>query len=158
MKKNDQYFMKMALLEAQRAYDIGEVPVGAVLVKEGTIIGCGYNQREFLQDPTAHAEIFALKAGAKKLKSWRLCNTTLFVTLEPCPMCAGAIMLSRVEKVVFGTDDPKGGALKSLLQLYDIPGFNHQVVYQGGVLKEQCRKILKDFFADLRSGRVSESG
>lgn len=151
--------MELALEEAREAARLGEVPIGAVLIgPEGEILGRGHNLREKKQDPTAHAEVLALQEAARRLGTWRLEGSTLYVTLEPCPMCAGAIMLARVERLVYGAADPKGGAIESLLNLYEYRGFNHQVSYQGGVLAGECSKVLSDFFRDLRKGRVSESG
>lgn len=159
MEKQDRSFMELALEEAREAARLGEVPIGAVLIgPEGEILGRGHNLREKKQDPTAHAEVLALQEAARRLGTWRLEGSTLYVTLEPCPMCAGAIMLARVERLVYGAADPKGGAIESLLNLYEYRGFNHQVSYQGGVLAEKCSKVLSDFFRDLRKGRVSESG
>lgn len=144
------WFMEQALVEAKKALQIAEVPIGAVVVHDGEIVGRGYNQRELLQDPTAHAEIIAIREAAKTLKSWRLTNTTLYVTLEPCPMCAGAIVNSRIKTLVFGTTDPKAGAISSLMNLVQDIRLNHRVEVIEGVAKEQCSQLLKDFFRDLR--------
>lgn len=158
MENQDQSYMELALQEAREAARIGEVPIGAVLIGGGEILGRGHNLREKKQDPTAHAEIFAIQAAARKLGTWRLEDCTLYVTLEPCPMCAGAIMLARIDRLVYGAQDPKGGAVRSLLQLYDLEGFNHRVSYRGGVMAEECGRLLSEFFRELRQGRVSESG
>ncbi len=158
MENQDQSYMELALQEAREATRIGEVPIGAVLIGGGEILGRGHNLREKNQDPTAHAEIFAIQAAARKMGTWRLEDCPLYVTLEPCPMCAGAIMLARIARVVYGARDPKGGAVESLLKLYDLEGFNHRVSYQGGVMAEECGRLLSEFFRDLRQGRVSESG
>ena len=145
--------MQMALDLAKEAYQANEVPVGAVLVKEGEIIGTGKNQREALQDPTAHAEILAIRAAAKTLESWRLTDTTLYVTLEPCAMCAGAIIQSRVMRLVFGTHDPKAGACGSISDLTAETRFNHRVIVQSGMLAENCRQLLQQFFQHLREAQ-----
>lgn len=147
---NHEEFMREALIEAQKAYALGEVPVGAVVVLGGRIIGRGHNERETLKDPTAHAEILALRQAAQSRGSWRLEGATLYVTLEPCPMCAGALVQSRVERVYHGADDPKAGSAGSLLNLLQFPGFNHQVKITAGILEQECRKILQDFFQAKR--------
>lgn len=144
------FFMEQALIEAKKALAIKEVPIGAVVVRNGEIIGRGFNQRETLQDPTAHAEIIAIRAAAIRLNSWRLTNTTLYVTLEPCPMCAGAIVNSRVETLVYGALDPKAGAVSSLMKLVEDERLNHQVKVIAGVAQEQCSRLLQDFFRELR--------
>lgn len=144
-------FMKKALLLAQKAYDIGEVPVGAVVVKRSTgeIVGEGYNRRETDKSPLAHAEIEAISNASKKLGGWRLVDCDLYVTLEPCPMCAGAIINSRVERVFFGAYDKKAGACGSVVNLFELP-FNHFPEISGGVMEEECSGILSDFFKKLR--------
>lgn len=147
---NHEGFMSEALKEAQKALALGEVPIGAVVVLGGRIIGRGHNERETLKDPTAHAEITALRQAAQYHGGWRLEGTTLYVTLEPCPMCAGALVQSRVERVCYGTGDPKAGSAGSLLNLLQFPGFNHQVKITAGVLENECRKILQDFFQSKR--------
>ncbi len=135
---------------AKQAYQAQEVPVGAVLVHEGTIIATGYNQRETLQDPTAHAELLAIRTAAERMEAWRLTNTTLYVTLEPCAMCAGAIIQSRITRLVFGTRDPKAGACGSICDLTAEEQFNHRVIVQEGILAEDCRNLLQQFFQQLR--------
>jgi len=142
--------MGLALAEAQRAFELGEVPIGAVLVKEGQVIARTCNLKETKGDPTAHAEILAIKEGSKKLGGWRLTGTELFVTLEPCPMCAGAILQARVDKVIFGAWDPKAGAAGSLINVLEFPLFNHKVEVLGGIMEEECAAILKSFFRRLR--------
>lgn len=142
--------MKSALALAQRAEAIGEVPIGAVLVFEGKIVGRGFNLRETRRRPTAHAELLAIEAAARKLGRWRLEHTTLYVTLEPCLMCWGAIVLARVPKVIFGARDPKAGVCGSILSLHEEKGFNHHPEVQGGVLEEKCGAILSEFFKRLR--------
>jgi len=149
--KEHERFMGMALREAERALENGEVPVGCVIVHEGRVIGKGHNQRETLQDPTAHAEIIAITAAAASLNSWRLENTRLYVTLEPCPMCAGAIILSRIAEVYYGAKDPKAGVCGSLMNLLDDTRFNHQPAVHSGLMEEACGSILTDFFRAIRA-------
>jgi tRNA(adenine34) deaminase len=146
-----EYWMRQALKEAERAYEGGEVPVGAVVVYEGKVIGKGYNQIEQLRDPTAHAEIIAITAAAAALQSKWLENCTLYVTLEPCAMCAGAIVLARLTHLVIGARDPKTGACGSLFTITDDRRLNHRVTMTEGVLKEQCGGLLKEFFFSLRN-------
>lgn len=143
-------FMKEALKEAKKAYDKLEVPVGCVIVKDGKIIAKAHNQKETKLDTTKHAEILAIQKASKKLKSWRLLDCEMYVTLEPCSMCAGAIINSRIKKVYFGTKDEKTGACGSVLNLFNDYTFNHKVELEEGILKDECEKILKDFFKDLR--------
>lgn len=145
--------MKKALLQARVAYKKGEVPVGAVVVKDGEIISRGYNLRESTNDPTAHAELLAMKKAAKKLNSWRLSGCTLYVTLEPCPMCTGLIINSRIDKVVFGAYDQKAGCCTTLYHLATDERFNHRASVLGGVMEEECAKILSDFFKEKRNNR-----
>lgn len=154
-----QHYMRMALREAERAMEAGEVPVGCVIVHENHIIARGHNQREMLQDPTAHAEIIAITAAANHLGSWRLENTRMYVTLEPCPMCSGAIILARIAEVYFGASDPKAGCCGTLMNLLADRRFNHQPVVTGGVLAEECRGILSGFFQAIRKkGREPQNG
>ena len=143
--------MRAALNEAVAALDHEDVPVGAVVVHDGRIIGRGHNQREQLQDPTAHAEMIALTAAAAHVESWRLEGCTLYVTLEPCAMCAGAIVLARIERLVFGARDPKTGACVSLFQLCSDPRFNHRVAITDGILADECAAMLQEFFAAQRA-------
>lgn len=147
----DERFMRAALREAAGARDEGEVPVGAVVVRDGRIIGRGHNQRERLNDPTAHAEMLALTAAAVFMGSWHLDGCTLYVTLEPCAMCAGAIVLARIERLVFGTADPKAGACISLYSIPTDERLNHRVVIGDAVLADQCAAVLRDFFAGKRT-------
>lgn len=147
----DQYWMMHAIDQARRAFESEEVPVGAVLVHENRIIGEGYNLRETLNDPTAHAEMIAITQAAEQLQSWRLLNCTLYVTLEPCPMCAGAIVQSRIPRLVYGTMDPKGGACHTLYQITEDRRLNHQVNVTGGVYQQECQILLKEFFAMQRA-------
>lgn len=142
--------MKKALALARKAESIGEVPIGAVLIKDSMIVGRGYNQREILNDPTAHAETIAIRKASRKLGAWRLTGTTLYVTLEPCPMCMGAIILARIERVVFGCFDPKGGAAGSLYNLAEDTRFNHRVKRESGIMEKECSEILSTFFRRLR--------
>jgi tRNA(adenine34) deaminase len=146
----DARFMRLALEEAARALEHDDVPVGAVLVHEGEVIGAGHNERELRQDPSAHAEMIALRAGAQALGSWRLLDTVLYVTLEPCAMCAGAIVLGRVPRVVYGTADPKAGAAGSVLDVLAEPRLNHRPAVESGVLADECAALLRAFFAARR--------
>ena len=148
---NDEYWMRHALQLARRAWDEGEVPVGAVLVHEGQVIGEGWNRPIGHHDPTAHAEIMALRQGGKVLANYRLLNSTLYVTLEPCVMCAGAMVHSRIGRVVFGARDAKTGAAGSLLDILGHPGMNHQVQMTEGVLATECAEMLSDFFRHRRA-------
>lgn len=152
---NDEMFMWEAIKEAQTAQSQDEVPIGCVIVKDHKIIARAHNLREMNQKSTSHAEILAIEKANEILKSWRLENCCLYVTLEPCPMCAGAILLSRVEKVVYGAADPKGGSLESCMKMYEIAGWNHYPKVSGGILKEECAALLKDFFAKKREQKKS---
>ena len=143
-------FMKEALKEAKKAYKKLEVPVGAVIVKDGKIIARAHNQKETKYDTTKHAEILAIQKASKKLKSWRLIDCEMYVTLEPCSMCAGAIINSRIKKVYIGAMDEKTGAVGSKLNLFKDYTFNHEVDFEVGILEDECQKILKDFFKELR--------
>jgi tRNA(adenine34) deaminase len=142
--------MRAALREAQAAFEEDEVPVGAVIVHDGKVIGRGHNQREMLTDPTAHAEMIAITQAAAALESWRLDGATLYVTLEPCVMCAGALVNARIQTVVFGAFDPKAGACGSLYDVGIDPRLNHRYEVQGGVLAEECGALLQEFFARKR--------
>ena len=144
-------WMRAALQLARQAFDEGEVPIGAVIVHHEQIIGEGYNQRESLNDPTAHAEMIAITQAAQSLESWRLLDCTMYVTLEPCPMCAGAIVMARIPTVIYGTPDPKGGACHTLYQITGDSRLNHQATVFGGVLQPECRAILQEFFAQQRA-------
>jgi tRNA(adenine34) deaminase len=146
----DERWMERALAEARLALEHDDVPVGAVVVHAGEVVGAGHNERERRQDPTAHAETLALRAAAERLGSWRLLDTTLYVTLEPCAMCAGAIVLARVARVVYGTADPKAGAAGSVLDVLAEPRLNHRPAVQGGVLAADCATLLTGFFASRR--------
>ena len=145
--------MKLALQEAEVAFQEGEIPVGAIVVREGRIIGKGHNQVETLNDPTAHAEIIALGAAATALQSWRLCDCDLYVTLEPCPMCAGAAVEARLHRLVFGAFNPQEGACGSLWNIVQDQRLEHQLELTSGVLERECEAILKSFFAELRQAK-----
>lgn len=146
-----EIWMRHALGEAQAAFEEEEVPVGAVIVHQERIIAMAHNQRETLKDPTAHAEMIAITQAAQALESWRLLDCILYVTLEPCPMCAGAIVQSRIPTVVYGATDPKGGACHTLYQITSDARLNHQAAVIGGVLQDECRGILQEFFARQRA-------
>jgi len=143
--------MRLALAEARQAFEEGEVPVGAVVVHHHRVIAAAHNQREALHDPTAHAEMVAITQAAEALQSWRLLECTLYVTLEPCPMCAGAIVQARLPTVVYGATDPKAGACHTLYEITADARLNHQAAVIGGVLADECRSILQDFFAQQRA-------
>jgi tRNA(adenine34) deaminase len=147
----DQDFMREAMAEAQTAEALGEVPIGAVIVRDGEILGCGHNLRETSNDPTTHAEMIAIRQAAKALGSWRLLDCTLYVTLEPCVMCMGAIILSRIPYLVYGCRDPRVGAVGSIYNFAEDERFNHQVKVREGVLQEECSFQLSDFFRRLRA-------
>lgn len=147
---NHPDYMREALEEARKAYGLGEVPIGAVVVLDGQIIGRGHNLREVLNDSTAHAEIMAMRQAATKLGDWRLAGSTLYSTIEPCPMCAGAIVQFRVQTLVYGAADPKAGAVDSLVDLVRDPRFNHRVEVITGVLEEECAGIIRAFFREIR--------
>jgi tRNA(adenine34) deaminase len=146
----DLRWMAVALDEARRAIDHGDVPVGAVLVRDGELLAAGHNERELAQDPSAHAELLAIRRAAAEAGSWRLLDTTLYVTLEPCAMCAGAIVLARIPRVVFGTTDPKAGAAGSVLDVLAEPRLNHRPVVESGPLADECAALLRAFFAARR--------
>ena len=148
--QEQERFMKEALKEAKKAYDKLEVPVGCVIVKDGKIVARAHNLKETKKDTTKHAEILAIQKASKKLEAWRLLDCDMYVTLEPCSMCAGAIVNSRIRNLYIGTMDKKTGAAGSVLNLFEDFTFNHKVTVQNGILKEQCEKILKDFFKELR--------
>ncbi|MGH3416615.1 MAG: tRNA adenosine(34) deaminase TadA, partial [Actinocrinis sp.] len=139
--------MRLALREAARATDHDDIPVGAVVVRNGEVIGTGHNERELRADPTAHAETLALRDAARALHSWRVLDSVLYVTLEPCAMCAGAIVLARVPRVVFGAADPKAGAAGSALEVLAHPALNHRPQVQSGLLADECSQLLRAFFA-----------
>jgi len=146
----DDYFMRLALREAERALEHEDVPIGAVIVRDGELVAGAHNERELRQDPTAHAEIIALREAARVAGTWRLLDAVLYVTLEPCAMCAGAIVLARVPRVVFGASDPKAGAAGSVLDVLGEPRLNHRPVVAGGLLARDCGDLLSAFFATRR--------
>jgi tRNA(adenine34) deaminase len=146
----DEKFMVQALKEAEKSANFDEVPVGAVIVKEGKIIARGHNLRERNNDPTAHAEIVAIRKACKKLKSWRLEGCTIYVTIEPCSMCAGTLLWSRIQRIVYGAKDPKGGALGSSYSLFEVKNINHRPEITGGVLEERCSTLMTSFFRSKR--------
>ena len=147
---NDEKYMQIALKEAEKAEKKGEVPIGAVIVHDEKVIATGFNLRETTQTTLSHAELIAIEKANKVLKSWRLEDCILYVTLEPCPMCAGAIVQSRIKRVVYGASDPKAGCAGTLMNLLQEDMFNHQVEVTSGVLKEECSALLSDFFRQLR--------
>ncbi len=152
--KDDDAFMREALTDAAQAEARGEVPVGAILVRDQTILARGGNAREHRQDPTAHAELMVIREAARALRTWRLPDTTLYVTLEPCLMCAGAVILARIPRLVFGAPDPKAGACGSLFAVHDDPRLNHRVTVTRGILEDDCRDQLRQFFQQVRHDRL----
>lgn len=148
--RKHEYFMAEALAEARQAAELGEVPVGAVVVIDDEIVGKGHNLRETWQDPTAHAEIIALRAAARSVSSWRLEAADLYVTLEPCPMCAGALVLARIKTVIFAAEDPKSGACGTVMNIIQDDRLNHRVESISGVKRDEAQKLLRDFFKRLR--------
>jgi tRNA(adenine34) deaminase len=146
----DEYFMRLALREAQRALEHDDVPIGAVIVREGEVIGSGCNERELRADPTAHAEMIALREAARSLGSWRVLDAVMYVTLEPCAMCAGAIVLARLPRVLYGATDPKAGAAGSILDVLAEPRLNHRPQVEGGLLAAESAELLQTFFASRR--------
>ena len=154
--KEDERFMRVAIEAARIAEDNGDVPIGAVIVCENRIIGKAYNQREQLRDPTAHAEIIALTQAAAARQSWRLNGCTMYVTLEPCPMCAGALVLSRMDRLCYGCSDPKSGACGTLYNIVDDERLNHRLEVTAGVLEKECREQLQNFFEQKRYKKTSD--
>ena len=152
-----EYYMKQALLQAKKAAAIGETPIGAVIVRDGKIISRGYNKRETKKNSLCHAEISAINKACKKLGGWRLPGCTLYVTLEPCCMCSGAIIQSRIEKVYFGAYDYKSGCAGSVINMFAPGLFNHNVIISGGILEQECSAILSNFFKDLRKKKRGDS-
>jgi tRNA(adenine34) deaminase len=146
----DEHFMRLALREAERAADHDDVPIGAVLVREGEVLAAAGNERELRADPTAHAEVLAMREASRRLGGWRIPDSVLYVTVEPCPMCAGAILLSRVPRVVYGAPDPKAGAAGSVLDILGEPRFNHRPRVDGGLLADEAAALLESFFAVRR--------
>ena len=156
MQSTDEKYMKEAIRQAKKAYALDETPIGCVIVHEGKIIGRGYNRRNTDKSPLAHAEIAAIRKASKKLGDWRLEECTLYVTLEPCQMCAGAIIQSRIPRVVVGCMNPKAGCAGSVLDLLHIAQFNHQAELETGVLEEECSQLMKQFFRELRQRKKEE--
>ena len=155
MMKDDIYYMKQAISRAKAAAKVGEVPIGAVLVKDGEVISTGRNMREKKKNALLHAELVAIDRGCKAVGAWRLEDCTLYVTMEPCPMCAGAIINARIKRVVFGCYDKKAGVYGSVMDLQEYP-FNHYYDVEGGVMEEDCARLLSDFFASLRLKKQAE--
>jgi len=155
--ESDHYFMGEALRQARRAYEAEEVPVGAIIVREGSIIARAYNQVELLRDATAHAEMLAITQAEEVVADRRLNDCTLYITKEPCPMCAGAIVLARLGRVVFGASDPKAGAAGGVMNLLQYPTFNHRSEITGGVREAECRSLLQSFFVEQRAKNKAES-
>ena len=153
MVNTDEKYMKEAIKQAKKAYAIGEVPIGCVIVYEDKIIGRGYNRRTIDKNTLAHAELQAIRKASKKMDDWRLEGCTMYVTLEPCQMCSGAIVQSRMDRVVVGCMNPKAGCAGSILNLLNVPEFNHQVELTTGVLGEECSQMMKSFFKELREAR-----
>ncbi|HLU23301.1 tRNA adenosine(34) deaminase TadA [Lederbergia graminis] len=148
--RTEEDFMRLALVEAEKARDINEVPIGAVIVLDGEVIASAHNLRETEQSAVAHAEVLAIEQACKKLGTWRLENAELYVTLEPCPMCSGAIILSRIKKVIYGATDPKAGCAGTLMNLLEDERFNHQCEVVQGVLQDECGNLLSNFFRAIR--------
>ena len=154
--REDGYYMELALQEAKKAWQLGEVPIGAVIVKDGEIISKGYNLRETEQNAIAHAELLAINEACGTLGSWRLEGATLYVTLEPCPMCAGAILQSRIKRVVFGAHDPKAGCAGTFMDLLRDERFNHQCEVESGIMEAECGGILTNFFREIRKRKKAK--
>ena len=157
MMNKDEKYMKEAIKQAKKAYTLGEVPIGCVIVYEDKIIGRGYNRRTIDKNTIAHAEMMAIKKASKKMDDWRLEDCTMYVTLEPCQMCSGAIVQSRMKKVVVGCMNPKAGCAGSILNLLQMEEFNHQVELEIGVLEEECSALVRNFFKEVREKRTAES-
>lgn len=157
-REQDEKFMRQALAQARKARALDEVPIGCVIIYEGTVIARGYNRRNTDKNTLAHAELIAIRRASKRLGDWRLEGCTMYITLEPCQMCAGAIVQARVSRVVVGSMNPKAGCAGSVLDLLHVPKFNHQVELTQGVLAEECSQMLSDFFRQLRENKVREKG
>ena len=151
---DDVFFMSEAIKLAEKAYKRDETPIGCVIVRDGKIIGRGYNRRNAKKRALAHAEIYAIEQASKRMGDWRLEDCTLYVTLEPCPMCAGAIVQARIPRVVIGARNPKAGCAGSVLNLFDVSGFNHRVTLTEGVLTEECQTLMSSFFKELRQKKA----
>lgn len=151
MLQDDNYYMDLALKEARQAYELGEIPIGAIIVDEmGAVVSAGHNLRETRQDATAHAEIIAVRQACAKLHAWRLAGLTLYVTVEPCPMCAGALVMARLKRLVYGSADAKAGAAESLFNITDNAALNHRLEVTAGIKADECSAIIKQFFAAKR--------
>lgn len=157
MLTTDEKFMKQAINQAKKAYAIGEVPIGCVIVHDGKVIGRGYNRRTIDKNTLAHAELIAIRKASKKMNDWRLEECTMYVTLEPCQMCSGAIVQSRMTRVVVGCMNPKAGCAGSILNLLQMEEFNHQVELETGVLEEECSQMMKAFFKELREAKKAKA-
>jgi tRNA(adenine34) deaminase len=149
--------MGLALNEAQKAYDIGEVPIGAVLIMDGQVVASGHNMRENWHDATAHAEMIAIREACEKLGRWRLTGLTLYVTIEPCPMCAGALVMSRIDRLVYGSADAKAGAIESIFNIAQNEALNHSIMVTAGIRADECSQIMKDFFRQRRKKNDSNT-
>ena len=154
---NDFDFMGMALSEAQKAADAGEVPIGAVLTQDGAVIAQAHNLRETDKDATAHAEMLVIREGCRKLGRWRLSGTTLYVTIEPCPMCAGALVMSRVDRLVYGSPDFRAGAVESIFNVVQHPALNHRLAVTAGVRQEECAAVMQAFFRERRRSAAADN-
>lgn len=154
---NKQKYMKEAIRQAKKAYKLGEVPIGCVIVCHDEIVARGYNRRNTDKNTLSHAELNAIKKASKKLGDWRLDNCEMYVTLEPCQMCSGAMVQARIKKVYIGCMNPKAGCAGSVLNLLQMPGFNHQIQIEKGILEEECSDLMKSFFRQLRSGKIERS-
>ncbi len=150
---NDDYYMGLALDEARKAYEIGEIPIGAVLVMNDEVVAKGHNMREIWHDATAHAEMIVIRESCQKLKRWRLTGATLYVTIEPCPMCAGALVMSRIDRLVYGSSDYKAGAVESIFNIVQNDALNHSMVVASGVRSDECAEIMRDFFRSRRKNK-----
>jgi tRNA(adenine34) deaminase len=157
MPGEDEHWMREAVAAARQALEVDEVPVGCVVVHKGRLVGRAHNQRELLQDPTAHAEMIAITQAAEAVGSWRLHGCTMYVTLEPCAMCAGAMVLARLDRLVYGATDPKAGAVVSVFRLLDEPRLNHRVAVAGGILAAECGAVLSEFFRRKRAAAGGDS-
>lgn len=151
LKKDDTYFMKVAYNQAIDAWHADEVPIGAVIVYEGKIVGCAHNAVETQKDPTAHAEILAITQAARAIGDWRLSDAEMYVTKEPCPMCSGAAIMSRLKRVIYAFNDPKMGCLGGAYPLHDLAGLNHRLIISSGILENECKELLQAFFVKKRS-------
>ena len=154
---NDLYYMGLALDEARKAYDLGEIPIGAVLVMDDQVVAKGHNMREIWHDATAHAEMIVIREACQKLKRWRLTGTTLYVTIEPCPMCAGALVMSRIDRLVYGSSDYKAGAVESIFNIVQNDALNHSMVVASGVRSDECAEIMRDFFRSRRKSKKNKT-